>query len=153
MFEFTNEYVGYLESFKKLGIRPFKKGKNIRPQLGDFVSINILRDILFSMYSLSPKTYIPFMYSWGKFIGKKGADQALDVLDISLATKMLTKIHSLDLLKNEIYKDILTKTWANVRAIPDITYVDTKAGVFRITVKESDESWGLPKNLYDSLPR
>ncbi|MCD6476634.1 MAG: hypothetical protein J7K26_00505 [Candidatus Aenigmarchaeota archaeon] len=143
--KFSKQYVDYLESFKRIGLISFKKIKPIRPKLGDYVSMMILRDILFSTYSLSPNTYIPYLYSWGKFIGNVASEQSLKALDISLITKILTKLHSIKLLENDIYKDILTKTWANVKSIPEISYVDTKAGVFRIKVIESDESWGLPK--------
>jgi len=145
MMKFSEKYVDYLKTFKKLGVRPFKKEKMIRMQLGDYVHINVFRDILFSIMSLSPKTYIPYMYSWGKFVGAKSTEQALDTLDISIFTRALSLSRSLKIMKMDVYKDIITKSWIDLKYIPKVTYVDERGGVFRIQVYESDESYGLPK--------
>lgn len=145
MFEPLTEYVEYLDTFKKLGVRPFAKEAILRKKLGDYVSILILRDILFSILLLSPKKYIPFLYSWGKFIGIQTAKQAKKTLKITAVTKLMTIIDPMEVLKINIYKNALTKNWFALRTfIPTISYVDERAKVFRVKTEECDEAWGLP---------
>ena len=103
MFELKQEYVEYLDTFKKLGIRPFRREAILRKKLGDHVSILVLRDILFSILMLSPKRYIPFIYSWGKFVGTHSARQAMDVLNIAFVAST-----------NPITKGVVSKTTINV---------------------------------------
>lgn len=144
MFQLRPEYVEYLDTFKKLGVRPFSEEEILRKRLGDYVSILVLRDIIFSILLLSPEVYTPFLYSWGKFIGKHAAKQAMKTLKITVATKLLARLESLKILKIDIYKDALTKGFVSVRSsIPTLTYVDEKAGVFRIRTEECDEAWGM----------
>ncbi len=144
MFEMLPEYVGYLNTFKKLGVRPFKKEDILRKRLGDYVSILVLRDILFSILSLSPTKYTPFLYTWGKFIGNQAAKQAKSTLKITALTKLMTTLDPIRVLKIDIYKDAITKNWLSVKSfIPTITYVDERTKVFRIRIDECDEAWGL----------
>jgi predicted hydrocarbon binding protein len=146
MFELKQEYVEYLDTFKKLGIRPFRREAILRKELGDHVSILVLRDILYSILMLSPKRYIPFIYSWGKFVGTHSARQAMDVLNIAFIARMIGKIRPMKILSIDIYRDALSKSWVSVKSsIPIITYVDEGAEVFRIKTTECDEAWGLPK--------
>jgi len=146
MFEILPKYVEYLDTFKKLGVRPFKEEAVLRKELGDYVSILVLRDIIFSILLLSPERYIPFLYSWGKFVGLQSAKQAKGTLNITFLTKLMTTIDPIKILKIGIYRDAITKNWVSVRSfIPFISYVDERTGVFRIKTKECDEVWGFPK--------
>jgi len=145
MFEPLTEYVGYLDTFKKLGVRPFAKEAILRKRLGDYVSILILRDILFSILLLSPKKYTSFLYSWGKFVGIQAAKQAKKTLKITAFTRLMTTIDPMNVLKIDIYKNALTKNWFALRSfIPVISYVDERARVFRVKIDECDLGWGLP---------
>jgi len=145
MFEPLTKYVEYLDTFKKLGVRPFAKEAILRKKLGDYVSILILRDILFSILLLSPKKYIPFLYSWGKFIGVQTAKQAKKTLKITAVTKLMTMIDPMKVLKIDIYRSALMKNWFALRTfIPTVSYVDERAKVFRVKTEECDEAWGLP---------
>src|SRR3990172_10459532 len=112
MFELKPEYVEYLDTFKKLGVRPFSEEETLRKRVGDYVSILVLRDIVFSILLLSQKIYTLFLYSWGKFIGNHAAKQAMKTLKITLATKLLARLESIDVLNIDIYRDALTKGFA-----------------------------------------
>jgi len=144
MFETLPEYVGYLDTFKKLGVRPFKEEAILRKRLGDYVSIVVLRDILFSILLLSPQKYTSFLYSWGKFIGNQAAKQAKSTLKITTVTKIMTMLDPIKVLEIDIYRDAITKNWVSVKSfIPTISYVDERTKVFRIRIDECDEAWGL----------
>jgi predicted hydrocarbon binding protein len=144
MFQLRPEYVEYLDTFKNLGVRPFSEENILRKKLGDYVSILILRDILYSILLLSPRVYTPFLYSWGKFIGCQAAKQGMKTLNVTFATKLLAKFGSLNILNIDIYREALTKGFVSIRSsIPELTYLDEKAGVFRIKTEECDEAWGM----------
>ncbi|MFQ6020991.1 MAG: V4R domain-containing protein [Candidatus Aenigmatarchaeota archaeon] len=145
MFKMMPEYVDYLESFKRFGVRPFEKEIIIRKKLGDNISILLRQDIEYSILKLSPKRYIPYIYSWGKFVGYQVAQQALRTLKVSLTTKIISKIYFMKLLESEIFQEGFRKVWIkNKTAIPSFTYFDEKAKVFRIKAEECDEVYGFP---------
>lgn len=146
MFPKKENYVDYLESFRNIGIRPYEeKEVLIRKDIGDKVSIFLLRDILFSMLSLSPKRYIPYVYSWGKFVGYQTAIQALRVLGLGLATKLFVGLYHTKILNIEFYKDAFIKGWTYMGyGIPSFVYIDEKTGMFRIKNEECTESYKLP---------
>lgn len=146
MFPKKENYVEYLDSFKNIGIRPYEeKEVLIRKDIGDKVSIFLLRDILFSMLSLSPKRYIPYVYSWGKFVGYQTATQALRTLGLGLATKLFVRLYHTKILNIEFYKDAFIKGWTYMGyGIPSFVYIDEKTGTFRIKNEECTESYKLP---------
>lgn len=146
MLEFPQKYIEYLDTFKKLGVRPFSEEDILRKKLGDFVSINISRDILFSMMLLSPKKYVPYIYSWGKFLGLEGVKQSMDVLKLKLFTRLLRTFNPMYLLNMDIYRNEFVKSWIAIKsAIPSITYVDETAETFRVKSEECDNAYGIPK--------
>jgi predicted hydrocarbon binding protein len=145
MFRPSPEWVQYLESFKRFGVRPFRELAPLRPRLGDRISILIRQDLEFSILALSPKVYTPYIYSWGKFVGKHVAEQAMATLKVSLATKLAAKIFKMALLRTDVYQDAVARGWIeNLSAIPTFTYFDERAGVFRVKTEECDEASGLP---------
>ena len=115
MFKLSQNYVEYLETFKKLGIMPFREEEKMRKSLGDYVNISVLRDILYSILLLSPEKYTPYLYSWGKFIGTQTARQATQELRLTFVSKLFASISPLKILSIDIYKDALMKGWTSIR--------------------------------------
>lgn len=145
MFQASPEYVKYLESFKRFGVREFKELPPLRPKLGDNISLLVRQDIEFSIIGLSPKTYVPYIYSWGKFVGNQVAGQALATLKVGLAARMAAKVFTMALLRTAVYQDALARGWIeNLAGIPELTYFDERAKVFRMRDAECDEAAGLP---------
>ncbi len=145
MFEASPEYVKYLESFKRFGVREFEEMPAIRKKLGDNINILVRQDLEFGMLALAPKTYIPYVYSWGKFVGAQVAKQAMATLKVSGATKLAAKLFAMSILKTQVYQDAFARGWTeNLAGIPSFTYFDERAKVFRTKDEECDEASGLP---------
>jgi predicted hydrocarbon binding protein len=143
---FNPEYVGYLESFKEIGIKPFKfKEERVRNRMGDDVSIFLLRDILYSILSLSPKRYVPYIYSWGKYVGMQSARQTLGTLNLEFTTRLIVSLYRMKILDLEFYRDAFKKAWIYTKfGIPTFTYVNKATETFRIKTEECYQSFGLP---------
>ncbi|MBU5557894.1 MAG: V4R domain-containing protein [Candidatus Aenigmatarchaeota archaeon] len=145
MFRASPEYVQYLESFKRFGVREFAEMPAQRKQLGDSISMLVRQDLEFGIIALAPKTYIPYIYSWGKFVGTQVAKQAMATLKVSAATKLASKMFAMAVLKTEVYQDAFARGWTeNLAGIPSFTYFDDRAKVFRARDAECDEASGLP---------
>ena len=143
---FKQEYVDYLDSFKNIGIKPYEeKETRLRKKVGDRVSVHLLRDILFSTLYLSPKKYVPFVYSWGKFVGIQSARQALHTLNIELITKLFVLAERMNILEKEFYRDTFSKAWIQIGyGYPSFVYIDSKNETMRIRNDECAESYRLP---------
>jgi predicted hydrocarbon binding protein len=145
MFKWSPEYVTYLESFKKFGVRPFVEAAPLRKELGDSISLAIRQDLEFGIAALSPRSYIPYLYSWGKFVGYQTGSQALRTLKLGFWTWLSSRIFSLATLRSSILQDAFARLWIeNMAAIPSFTYFDEKAKIFRVKTEECDEASGLP---------
>jgi len=145
VFKMSPEYVEYLDSFKQFGVRPFEREVALRRKLGDNVNLLLRQYIEYSIIKLSPKRYVPYIYSWGKFVGYHIAQQTLRTLNVSLVTKMISKINYMRLLETEIFQEAFRKLWIkNKIAIPSFTYFDEDAEVLRIRATECDEVFGFP---------
>lgn len=145
MFQTSPDYVRYLESFKRFGVREFSEMPALRKELGDSISILVRQDLEFGILALAPKIYTPYIYSWGKFVGAQVSKHALATLKISTATKLAARIFAMALLKTTIYQDAFARGWTeNLAGIPSLTYFDDRAKVFRTRDAECDEASGVP---------
>jgi len=145
MFQASPEYVKYLESFKRFGVREFAEMPVQRKHLGDAISMLVRQDLEFGILGLAPKTYTPYIYSWGKFVGLQVAKQALSTLKVSTATRIAARVFTMSLLKTGVYQDAFARGWMeNLAGIPSMTYFDERAKVFRTRDAECDEASGFP---------
>jgi len=145
MFEWKKEFSNYSESIKSIGMRPFKEGPALRKMLGDELHILVFQDIFYSMLALSPKTYTPYIYDWGKYIGTETTKQSLRATGIGLKVELESKLFYMNMLDDKSVQDVLFKWMAYYRiGVPEITFVDKVSKTFRIEVDELMNSWGMP---------
>ena len=144
MLELPKEYMGSFDLFRVYGEFGFKSHRAIRRKLEDDIHIAVRQYLLFSILSLDPAMYAPYIYSWGKFIGYVTAEHAIKAKGVQVITRIISSLLHLRLLKMSLYKKMVYQGWLGHKAaLMNVADVNIKENSIKIIGKESIDSAGI----------